>query len=316
MARGEIHIQLNVDFSDDPKVRVLARYGRDARSIRDLYVQMLCYAKRTLSDGHVPAEQLGILTYPDSPARSKRDADRLVEVGLIKVVDGGWYVPAYLKRNKSRAQVQAAVEDKADRTARAATIGNHRRWHELRGKLDLQGCVHCREAIARRDRWAIAASDSLGSGSDRTETETQSQTETQTETGLDSSPKNPPPPNPPSPDGDPPAEAHATRRDALVAEVQRVRPEWQASSIHRVLNDPKLTNALWPQLERALLAVAADPATQGPGRVLYDGPWWSQQPPPQQPSPRCGQCSPARRLEDADGRDLGPCPTCHPGRRR
>jgi hypothetical protein len=28
--------------------------------------------------------------------------------------------------------------------------------------------------------------------------------------------------------------------------------------------------------------------------------------------PQCGRCSPARRLEDDDGHDLGPCPTCHP----
>jgi hypothetical protein len=31
--------------------------------------------------------------------------------------------------------------------------------------------------------------------------------------------------------------------------------------------------------------------------------------------PPCGACSPARRLEGADGADLGPCPTCHPARR-
>lgn len=35
--------------------------------------------------------------------------------------------------------------------------------------------------------------------------------------------------------------------------------------------------------------------------------------PPLAPVPdHCGQCSPARRLEDEHGEDAGPCPTCHP----
>lgn len=40
--------------------------------------------------------------------------------------------------------------------------------------------------------------------------------------------------------------------------------------------------------------------------------------PPKPPTPKCADpaCGPARRLEDDDGRDLGPCPTCHPSRTR
>ncbi|MFD9943213.1 hypothetical protein ACFWYW_14530 [Nonomuraea sp. NPDC059023] len=315
MARAEIHIQLNVDFADDPKVRALARFGRDARRIRDLYVQMLCYAKRNLTDGHVPTEQLGILVFPDPSALGSKDVARLVEVGLVQAVADGWHIPGFLKRNKSRQQVQQDAQEKADKSARAATFGNHRRWHEQRLQLDPDTCVHCREAIARSDRWTIAASESVATRSDRPEAETEAETEAQA--GLDSSPKNPPPPNPPAAASTPDAEPTAAERvGALVGELQRIRPEWQASTIQRVLADPKLSATPWSRVQRALLAVAADPATQGPGRVLHDGPWWTQQPATSTPSPRCGRCSPARRIEGDDGRDLGPCPTCHPASRR
>ncbi|MEV4454485.1 hypothetical protein [Microbispora sp. NPDC049633] len=44
----------------------------------------------------------------------------------------------------------------------------------------------------------------------------------------------------------------------------------------------------------------------------------SQRPaqPAAEESARCGQCNPSRRLEDAEGRDMGPCPTCHPSARK
>jgi hypothetical protein len=113
MARGEIHIQLAVNFSKDPKVRALTRYARDARGCRDLYVQMLCYCKENLTDGFVPFEEIGVLVYPDTPKAGKRDADRLVEVGLAEVVEGGYRLPGFLKRNKSKAQVDEVSAAKA-----------------------------------------------------------------------------------------------------------------------------------------------------------------------------------------------------------
>lgn len=114
MARGEIHLQLVVNYGSDPKVRALARYGRDARAVRDLWVQMMCYCKGELSDGFVPDEELGILVYPDPPKTGERDVLRLAEVGLVERVDGGWYLPSFLKRNKSRAQVEAISSAKAE----------------------------------------------------------------------------------------------------------------------------------------------------------------------------------------------------------
>jgi hypothetical protein len=138
VAKGEIHVELSVNFADDPKVRALARYGKDARAVRDLWVQMLCHCKESLTDGFVSKEQLGILVYPDPPKVGQRDAERLADVGLIERVDGGYHLPTFLKRNKSRDQVHARMQQKHD----AGVLSNHRRWHENRGVTD-PTCDHC-----------------------------------------------------------------------------------------------------------------------------------------------------------------------------
>lgn len=114
MAVGEIFIKLVVAFGDDPKVRALARYGSDAGLARDLYVQMICFCKRMLTDGFVPDEQVGLLVYPLDPEHGKQLAKQLASVGLIKEEAGGWNVLAYLKRNGSRADVERLSEVRAE----------------------------------------------------------------------------------------------------------------------------------------------------------------------------------------------------------
>lgn len=111
----KLYLALDVDFDDDDKIARLARYPRqgDARALRDLVVAMWRYCKRERSDGHVPVEILGKLVYPDAPKFGVRDADRLVEIGLVEHTDTGYYFPSYLKRNKSRAQLEAEAETKA-----------------------------------------------------------------------------------------------------------------------------------------------------------------------------------------------------------
>lgn len=130
MARGEIHVQLVVNYGEDPKVRALARYGRDARACRDLWVQLLCYCKRNLTDGFVPDEELPILVYPDPPRTAERDAARLVDVGLIERVNGGYQLPSFLKRNPTRAQVEAISAERAE----AGRIGGQRSGQTRRTK--------------------------------------------------------------------------------------------------------------------------------------------------------------------------------------
>jgi len=140
MPSGEIKVPLAANFADDPKLRKLAKFGRESRFARDLYVQMLCYCKANMSDGHVPDEQIGLLVYPDSEKNGHRDAARLAEVKVLERVGDGYLVKAYLKRNKSRAEVQ---KEALERTIEAE-LGNHERWHVRRGvtNSDCRLCHH------------------------------------------------------------------------------------------------------------------------------------------------------------------------------
>ena len=118
MAVGEIYVKLAVGFPDDPKVRALARYGADAGLARDLYVQMCLYCKRVLTDGFVPAEQIGLLVYPLSADHGNQLAKQLASVGLTKEVSKpeaqGWQVCAYLPRNGSKEDVERLSQVRAE----------------------------------------------------------------------------------------------------------------------------------------------------------------------------------------------------------
>ena len=158
MARGEIHVQLAVNFSKDPKVRALARFGRDARGCRDLYVQMLCYCKENLTDGFVPLEEIGILVYPDTPRSGKRDVDRLVEVGLVEVVKGGYHLPGFLKRNKSKAQVDAESAIKAE----AGRKGGKRSGQVRRAAANAKRSASSNEADAKQGASSCLNTEVIG----------------------------------------------------------------------------------------------------------------------------------------------------------
>jgi hypothetical protein len=177
---GEIFVQLIVDYGDDEKVRALARYGRHARGCRDLYVQMICYCRRKLTDGFVPSEQLGVLVYPDGPKVGAADARRLAEVGLVEECPGGYRVLGYLKRNPAKVKVEA---DKAAKVA-GALAANHRRWHEEKGRTDPR-CALCvapsvngvGPPISSAIASPIGGLRVSANGSDSTETETETEKE-------------------------------------------------------------------------------------------------------------------------------------------
>lgn len=156
MALGEIYVKLAVAFPDDPKVRALARYGPDAGLARDLYVQMICYCKRLLTDGFVPDEQIGLLVYPLDPEHGKQLAKQLASVGLTKEEAGGWQVLAYLKRNGTRADVERLSEVRAISGAKGGRAkGNsaRQRPRQANSKQVASGALMQNEAKDRdRDR--------------------------------------------------------------------------------------------------------------------------------------------------------------------
>lgn len=127
-----IYLRLAVDFDDDEKVARLARYGKDARGIRDLLVGMWRYCKREKSDGHVPEEIVGKLVYPDSPRIGVRDADRLVAVGIAERTADGYLLAGFLKHNKSREEIDAESARKAE----AGKIGGFASGKVRKGEAD------------------------------------------------------------------------------------------------------------------------------------------------------------------------------------
>lgn len=111
------------------------------------------------------------------------------------------------------------------------------------------------------------------------------------------------------------AEGEGDSTEALVAEILRLRPEWSEGSVRKVLAHPDVASRRPPSLIRsAALAVARDLATQHPGRLSRDGPWWVVQrgaPATAPPKPPwCGTCHEQSRLTDEDNPRR--CPNCHP----
>ena len=130
----------------------------------------------------------------------------------------------------------------------------------------------------------------------------------------------PPPPKPLRPAADAQAEGEDEDRDfmpgldALVSDIREIRPEWSSRSIRRALANPDVAERGWDRARRAMLAVAADPESNQPGRLAHGGPWWSQPDARGQPRPPwCGECSDERaRQVDLPGGTISRCPACHP----
>jgi len=59
--------------------------------------------------------------------------------------------------------------------------------------------------------------------------------------------------------------------DALVSEVRAIRPEWSSRSIRRALAHPDATERGCDRTRQAMLAAAADPESNQPGRLAHGG---------------------------------------------
>lgn len=304
----EIYIKVVVSFHRDPKVRKLVQYGADAGLGRDLYLSMVMYCRENLTDGYVPAEEVGVLAYPLPVDHANQIAKQLASVGLIKEVSNGeqqgWLVNAYIRRNGTKADVE--------------------RLSRVRAESGRKGGRPPRETAAHKP--AEASRNQIGKQVGK-QTESRPNPKTETETN--------PSPLPPTqhPLMYPVADAKAGEgeepqhndqaRDvaALVAEIRAIRPEWSTDSIVRTLNDPSVLERPWPLVREAALIVARDPSSALFGRLKHDGPWWAeaarrlqaQRATPPKPG-WCGQCDERTRMtgEDSPRR----CPDCHPLRTR
>ena len=87
----------------------------------------------------------------------------------------------------------------------------------------------------------------------------------------------------PVPDGKPKGEgdhpgSQIRNRDrrALADEISQARDEWSARSVLRALEHPDVAGRPWLIVAEAMRLVAADKATQSPGRLKHEGPWWAE----------------------------------------
>jgi hypothetical protein len=101
-----------------------------------LWTRAGAWSSQQLTDGKIPtsiARQLG----------SKREADRLVDVGLWFAEPDGYRFWQWAERNPIQADVKAAREAEGH----GGTYGNHRRWHTSRG-VNNPNCRFCKEAAS------------------------------------------------------------------------------------------------------------------------------------------------------------------------
>jgi hypothetical protein len=102
-------VKLDDHFPEHPKV---LKAGPMAAW---LYVSGLTYASRYLTDGFIPSDALPVLLPQASP---KALAQKLVEVGLWLLVDGGWQIHDYHEYQPSGEQVRQHRASNAARQAR------------------------------------------------------------------------------------------------------------------------------------------------------------------------------------------------------
>jgi len=126
-----LYVPLDVDYASDDK---LIEAGPMAEL---LYVRGLAFCKRTMSDGVIRRSQLAAVGL-GIPAAAKH-AQRLVDVGAWAATPHGWRVVAWLKRNKSAAQIRHDGEAKKA----ASVLANHKRWHIGEGKDASPTCPLC-----------------------------------------------------------------------------------------------------------------------------------------------------------------------------
>jgi hypothetical protein len=123
-------VRLDDAFADHPKVMAL---GRDRIAGLGVWVAVACYSARYLTDGFVP----------DAVARGfaqRKTLGRLVEVGLMDEVPGGYRLHDWLDYNPPREKVMAdrrAAKDRMNkhRSSEPVHANNGRTTGEVREKF-------------------------------------------------------------------------------------------------------------------------------------------------------------------------------------
>lgn len=97
-------------FQTETRVRTHPKMLAAGRAASWTWVCGNCYAKDQMTDGFIPEAMLASLVPGVSLREIKRDAERLVAVGLWRVAPGGYQIHDYLQYNESKADILAKQE--------------------------------------------------------------------------------------------------------------------------------------------------------------------------------------------------------------
>lgn len=112
-ATTRLHIQLDVDYSDNPRIIQAGEAGEL------LYIRANCLAKKLLSDGYIDDVHISRFLLSDVEAR----VAQLCAVGLWKRSKTGYQIVGWLQRNDSAKQVRE-LSEKRRIAAKARRNGN------------------------------------------------------------------------------------------------------------------------------------------------------------------------------------------------
>lgn len=127
-----LYVKLDAEYASDDK---LIAAGPLAEL---LYIRGLAFCKRQMVDGIIKTNQLAAVALGIPSAA--RHAAALVEHGAWAPIDGGWLIAAWLKRNKSAAEI---ADDREARRV-ASVEANHAQHHVGTGKKRSPKCEICR----------------------------------------------------------------------------------------------------------------------------------------------------------------------------
>lgn len=247
---------------------------RKIRRLNDAQYRMhdeaIHWCAEHLTDGHVPADELGDVTVVKNP---RRHVPTLIQRGLwhaaghdcprcLQPTDPkGWVIHDYLEYNPSRLEIQAerARKREAGRQGGRASAAARRASRSVPEPPEAEG----------KQAASAPASALLSEGAEHPTRPDPTRSSSKTS---------------PSSPGSVPREQNGggggkSDEDdpvlaAFVDEVLVVRPEWSRRSVLRALTDEDVAQRPWHVIKHAMLAVARDTTSQQPGRLVHDGPWW------------------------------------------
>lgn len=101
-------LKLGDEFYDRPEIDAA---GAAATGV---FVRLLAYSARHLTDGHVPSRRAKLIAWDDESL-----IEPLIREGLVERREDGYFIPSYLDSNPPRAEVESKKQAARDRAAKS-----------------------------------------------------------------------------------------------------------------------------------------------------------------------------------------------------